>query len=81
MIPEKFRSLLSLQQIISSSLVITIDEEFTGHIANKLLHFIASIKSLAQTGSNLNKNCLLVVSSLMQTSDHDVMDSNQWKIE
>lgn len=69
---DKFRSLLSLLQIITSSLVINIDEEFIGHIANKLLHFISSIKSLAQTGSNLNKNCLLVVSNLLHTSDHDV---------
>ncbi|XP_037032137.1 uncharacterized protein LOC119071380 isoform X2 [Bradysia coprophila] len=69
---DKFRSLLSLLQIVTSSLVITIDEEFIGHIANKLLHFISSIKSLAQTGSNLNKNCLLVVSNLMHTSEHDI---------
>ncbi len=70
---DKFRSLLSLLQLITASLVITIDEEFIGHIANKLLHFISSIKSLAQTGSNLNKNCLLVVSNLMHNSDNDVI--------
>lgn len=70
---EKFRSLLSMLQIITSSLVIAVDEEFIGHIANKLLHFISSIKSLAQTGSNLNKNCLLVLSNLMQSCDYDVI--------
>lgn len=74
---EKFRSLLSLLQIITSSLIVTIDEEFVGYISNKLLHFMSSIKSLAQSGSNLNKNCLLVVSNLMHTSDNDVIDSNE----
>lgn len=62
---DKLRALLSLLRIIASSQRISVDEESASYMTNKLLKLIATIKSLAQAGSNLNKNCLMTIGSLV----------------
>lgn len=48
---------------------IQIDDYTASFLANKLLRFITAIKSLAQAGSNFNKNCLLTIGNIMLLID------------
>lgn len=43
------------------------DADATNFICNKLFNFVVSIKSLAQTGSAFNLNCLRVVANLLHS--------------
>lgn len=43
------------------------DANAADFISNKLLHFVVSIKSLAQTGSAFNLNCMRVVANLLRS--------------
>lgn len=65
---DRLRTLVSLLRIVSAahcSFISNVDEESIGYAANKLLHFIAAIQSLAQAGSNFNKNCLFTIGNLL----------------
>lgn len=66
---DKLRALLTLMRIVTLPIYRNYleydDDEFVGYVANKLLHLIAVVKSLAQAGSNFNKNCLMTVGNLM----------------
>lgn len=68
---DQLRALVSLLRIVSSAgrSYVDSDEESVGYVANKLLHFIAAIRSLAQAGSTFNKNCLFTIGNLMLTTD------------
>lgn len=67
---DKLRALLTLLRIVTSNRnSFTCDDECVSYVSNKLLHFIAAMKSLAQTGSNFNKNCLLTVGNIMNQAD------------
>lgn len=71
---DQLRSLLSLlctitQPIAKPALrsIFVCDANATDFIANKLFKFVVSIKSLAQTGSAFNHNCLRVVANLLHS--------------
>lgn len=61
---------MTLLRIISSNRKSFIcDDECVNYVSNKLLHFIAAIKSLAQAGSNFNKNCLLTIGNMFNQAE------------
>lgn len=66
---DKLRALLTVMRIVSiQNYRVCLDyddDEFVGYVANKLLYLIAVIRSLAQAGSNFNKNCLMTVGNLI----------------
>lgn len=77
---DKLRALLALMRIVTIPnyriFLAYDDDEFVGYVANKLLHLIAVIKSLAQAGSNLNKDCLLTVANLLAANGVEEVQIN-----
>lgn len=77
---DKLRALLTLMRIVTIPnyriFLDYDDDEFVGYVANKLLYLIAVIKSLAQAGSNFNKNCLMTVGNLLATESVEEVKIN-----
>lgn len=69
MFADKLYVQLSLLRVITGGMQIQFDDYTASFLAKKLLRFITAIKSLAQAGSNFNKNCLLTIGNVMLSVD------------
>lgn len=68
--PDKLRALLALLACLTATEnrpMLPLDADAAAHLANKLLRFVATIRMLAQTGSEFNRNCLRTMTNVMHT--------------
>ena len=69
---DKLRLLLKLARVITTCGQLNLDTDKLTYIINKLMLYIASTKSLTQTASEFNKNCLLTICNVLTDIDQQV---------
>lgn len=74
---EQLKSIASLLRVVTSSNILKIDDYTISYLANKLIKLIVQQKLFKQFGSNLSKNCLLIIGNLMiKTNEIKINDKS-----
>lgn len=73
-------SLISLARVIAISELIEFENKFLNHVINKLCSYIARIGMLTYSGSTIIKNCLMVISLLLDQMREVHLKSKHFKV-
>ncbi|KXJ71869.1 hypothetical protein RP20_CCG019454 [Aedes albopictus] len=73
-------SLISLARVIALSELIEFENKFLNHLVNKLCSYIARIGMLTYSGSTIIKNCLMVMSLLLDRMREVHLKSKHFKV-
>ncbi|XP_053687362.1 protein rotatin homolog [Sabethes cyaneus] len=73
-------SLIGLARVIIHSELIEFDNKFLNHVVNKLCSYINLLRSITYSGSTIAKNCLIIMSLILDTLKEVHLKSKHYKV-
>ncbi|XP_058829123.1 protein rotatin homolog [Topomyia yanbarensis] len=73
-------SLVGLARVVIHSGLVDFDNKFLNHVVNKLCSYINLIRSITYSGSTITKNCLLIMSFMLDQMKETHLKSKHYKV-
>ncbi|XP_058458275.1 protein rotatin homolog [Malaya genurostris] len=73
-------SLIGLARVVIHSGLIEFDSKFFNHVVNKLCSYINLIRSITYSGSTITKNCLLIMSFILDQTKEVHLKAKNYRV-